>query len=138
MYNCQSRRWGEFLYQILASAIYQRSSLDLVTQVRCSVIRELPIYRTMSQRRYNVERSCLRCHAHKIKCDKNSPCSKCSRSSVPWSSPQLTVQDAPTVPQHRLCSSLGIGAKYSFTWPICCTRSPYPPRVSRQRRPVYQ
>ncbi|KAJ5046036.1 hypothetical protein NUH16_002861 [Penicillium rubens] len=36
----------------------------------------------MSQRRYNVERSCLRCHAHKIKCDKNSPCSKCMRLNI--------------------------------------------------------
>ncbi|KAJ5950623.1 Transcription factor [Penicillium vulpinum] len=34
------------------------------------------------QRRYNVERSCLRCHAHKIKCDKRSPCNRCTRQSV--------------------------------------------------------
>ncbi|KAJ5511938.1 hypothetical protein N7453_004041 [Penicillium expansum] len=33
-------------------------------------------------RRYNVERSCLRCHEHKIKCDKGSPCSKCMRQKV--------------------------------------------------------
>lgn len=36
----------------------------------------------MNQRRYNVERSCLRCHAHKIKCDKGSPCSKCVRQNI--------------------------------------------------------
>lgn len=34
------------------------------------------------QRRYNVERSCLRCHEHKIKCDKGTPCSKCVRQKV--------------------------------------------------------
>ncbi|KAJ5577028.1 hypothetical protein N7535_003954 [Penicillium sp. DV-2018c] len=34
------------------------------------------------QRRYNVERSCLRCHAHKIKCDKASPCSRCTRNNA--------------------------------------------------------
>ncbi|KAI2721587.1 transcriptional regulator family: Fungal Specific TF [Penicillium roqueforti] len=33
-------------------------------------------------RRYNVERSCVRCHEHKIKCDKGSPCSKCKRQNV--------------------------------------------------------
>ncbi|KGO77830.1 Transcription factor, fungi [Penicillium italicum] len=33
-------------------------------------------------RRYNVERSCLRCHEHKIKCDKGSPCSKCIRQKA--------------------------------------------------------
>lgn len=39
--------------------------------------------RTMNhQRRYNVERSCLRCHEHKIKCDKGTPCSKCMRQKV--------------------------------------------------------
>ncbi|CRL22875.1 Fungal transcriptional regulatory protein, N-terminal [Penicillium camemberti] len=35
-----------------------------------------------NQRRYNVERSCLRCHEHKIKCDKGTPCSKCMRQKV--------------------------------------------------------
>lgn len=32
-----------------------------------------------SLRRYNVERSCLRCHERKVRCDKGSPCSKCVR-----------------------------------------------------------
>ncbi|KAJ5382573.1 Transcription factor [Penicillium concentricum] len=40
-----------------------------------------------NQRRYNVERSCLRCHAHKIKCDKASPCSKCVRKNIPCQYP---------------------------------------------------
>lgn len=34
---------------------------------------------TESIRRYNVERSCIRCHERKVRCDKNSPCSKCVR-----------------------------------------------------------
>lgn len=32
-------------------------------------------------RRYNVERSCLRCHERKIRCDKQSPCSACTKSA---------------------------------------------------------
>jgi hypothetical protein len=34
------------------------------------------------QRRYNVERSCLRCHERKIRCDKNLPCNRCVRQNV--------------------------------------------------------
>ncbi|KAJ5677012.1 uncharacterized protein N7477_002645 [Penicillium maclennaniae] len=33
-------------------------------------------------RRYNVERSCLRCHERKVRCDKGAPCSKCVRLGV--------------------------------------------------------
>ncbi|CAI7632608.1 unnamed protein product [Penicillium bialowiezense] len=33
-------------------------------------------------RRYNVERSCLRCHERKIRCDKKSPCTRCVRQGV--------------------------------------------------------
>lgn len=33
-------------------------------------------------RRYNVERSCLRCHERKVRCDKGSPCNKCLRLGV--------------------------------------------------------
>lgn len=33
-------------------------------------------------RRYNVERSCLRCHERKVRCDKGSPCNKCVRLGV--------------------------------------------------------
>lgn len=35
-----------------------------------------------NQRRYNVERSCLRCHERKIRCDRISPCSRCVRQNV--------------------------------------------------------
>lgn len=31
-------------------------------------------------RRYNVERSCIRCHQRKIRCDKSTPCSACVKS----------------------------------------------------------
>ncbi|KAJ5578232.1 C6 transcription factor [Penicillium hispanicum] len=38
-------------------------------------------------RRYNVERSCLRCHERKVRCDKGSPCTKCVRLNVPCQYP---------------------------------------------------
>ncbi|KAJ5937937.1 hypothetical protein N7454_004279 [Penicillium verhagenii] len=38
-------------------------------------------------RRYNVERSCLRCHERKVRCDKGTPCNKCSRLNVPCEYP---------------------------------------------------
>ncbi|KAJ6091354.1 hypothetical protein N7467_003323 [Penicillium canescens] len=34
------------------------------------------------QRRYNVERSCLRCHERKLKCDRTTPCSRCVRQNT--------------------------------------------------------
>jgi len=34
-------------------------------------------------RRYNVERSCLRCHERKVRCNKGSLCNKCMRLGVP-------------------------------------------------------
>jgi Fungal Zn(2)-Cys(6) binuclear cluster domain len=33
-------------------------------------------------RRYNVERSCLRCHERKVRCNKAMPCSACIRANV--------------------------------------------------------
>lgn len=38
-------------------------------------------------RRYNVERSCLRCHERKVRCDKAVPCNKCVRLNVPCQYP---------------------------------------------------
>ncbi|GFF24340.1 uncharacterized transcriptional regulatory protein C139.03 [Aspergillus udagawae] len=38
-------------------------------------------------RRYNVERSCLRCHQRKVRCDKGSPCAACVRMKVPCQYP---------------------------------------------------
>ncbi|PWY75337.1 hypothetical protein BO94DRAFT_627325 [Aspergillus sclerotioniger CBS 115572] len=34
-------------------------------------------------RRYDVERSCIRCHERKLRCDKATPCSMCLRAKVP-------------------------------------------------------
>ncbi|KAE8378980.1 fungal-specific transcription factor domain-containing protein [Aspergillus bertholletiae] len=33
-------------------------------------------------RRYNVSRSCIRCHQRKVRCDKSHPCGTCVRSKV--------------------------------------------------------
>ena len=33
-------------------------------------------------RRYNVSRSCIRCHQRKVRCDKSHPCTTCARSNV--------------------------------------------------------
>ncbi|KAJ6145720.1 C6 transcription factor [Penicillium chermesinum] len=43
-------------------------------------------------RRYNVERSCLRCHERKVRCDKRSPCSKCVRLNLPCHYPGLRIE----------------------------------------------
>jgi hypothetical protein len=34
-------------------------------------------------RRYNVERSCVRCHQRKIRCDRATPCMSCTQSNAP-------------------------------------------------------
>ncbi|KAJ5664179.1 hypothetical protein N7507_004910 [Penicillium longicatenatum] len=34
------------------------------------------------ERRYNVKRSCIRCHARKVRCDRAVPCSTCLRINV--------------------------------------------------------
>ncbi|ETS74372.1 hypothetical protein PFICI_14238 [Pestalotiopsis fici W106-1] len=39
-----------------------------------------PPPRAGGARRYNVERSCIRCHQKKIRCDKSIPCSTCVKS----------------------------------------------------------
>jgi hypothetical protein len=33
-------------------------------------------------RRYNVERSCLKCHERKIRCDRRHPCTSCMRVNI--------------------------------------------------------
>lgn len=48
----------------------------------------LGLTRTMEHvRRYNVERSCLRCHERKVRCDKGTPCNKCVNLQVPCEYP---------------------------------------------------
>ena len=37
---------------------------------------------TLMSRRYDVERSCLRCHERKVRCDKSNPCSRCLRAEA--------------------------------------------------------
>jgi hypothetical protein len=34
-------------------------------------------------RKYNVKRSCIRCHERKVRCNKETPCISCVRSDVP-------------------------------------------------------
>lgn len=34
-------------------------------------------------RRYDVERSCIRCHERKVRCDRAMPCSTCRRTNAP-------------------------------------------------------
>ncbi|KAJ5712600.1 C6 transcription factor [Penicillium malachiteum] len=35
------------------------------------------------KRRYDVERSCIRCHERKVRCDRANPCSNCLRAKIP-------------------------------------------------------
>lgn len=41
----------------------------------------------MAMRRYNVERSCIRCHERKVRCDKATPCMACVRAKFPCEYP---------------------------------------------------
>ncbi|KAK6087792.1 transcriptional regulatory protein [Seiridium cupressi] len=38
-------------------------------------------------RRHNVERSCLRCHERKVRCDKAKPCTRCIQAGIPCQYP---------------------------------------------------
>lgn len=38
-------------------------------------------------RRYDVERSCLRCHERKVRCDRGMPCTTCIRANTPCQYP---------------------------------------------------
>ena len=38
--------------------------------------------RTPLVRRYNVERSCIRCHERKVRCSKTVPCSACTKADA--------------------------------------------------------
>ena len=38
-------------------------------------------------RRYDVERSCLRCHERKVRCDRSMPCTTCIRANTPCQYP---------------------------------------------------
>lgn len=41
-----------------------------------------PSRRDAVLRRYNVERSCLKCHERKIRCDRRNPCTSCMRLNI--------------------------------------------------------
>ncbi|KAJ6109385.1 hypothetical protein N7486_001620 [Penicillium sp. IBT 16267x] len=41
------------------------------------------------ERRYDVQRSCIRCHERKVRCDRASPCAKCRHLNVPCEYPGL-------------------------------------------------
>ncbi|KAE8154629.1 fungal-specific transcription factor domain-containing protein [Aspergillus avenaceus] len=59
-------------------------------------------------RRYNVSRSCLRCHQRKVRCDKSNPCAACIRSNVPCRYPGLekVKRRPPTVSLSEVASRL--------------------------------
>lgn len=38
--------------------------------------------RALLVRRYNVERSCIRCHERKVRCNKTAPCSACTKADA--------------------------------------------------------
>jgi hypothetical protein len=44
--------------------------------------RPQPRCTTAMVRKYNVKRSCIRCHERKVRCDKDTPCIVCVRSEV--------------------------------------------------------
>lgn len=41
------------------------------------------VAKPVTQRSNRIERSCLRCHQRKVRCDKKSPCASCTRIGVP-------------------------------------------------------
>lgn len=47
------------------------SSQDVSSQARAPLVR-----------RYNVERSCIRCHERKVRCNKTVPCSACTKANA--------------------------------------------------------
>ena len=58
--------------------------------------------------RYNVERSCLRCHQRKVRCDKRSPCGSCVRANTAcqYPGPNRVKRRAPKVTQTDVMARL--------------------------------
>lgn len=79
---------SDVLVQLLTTITSNQSNSPLILATvwstlfpRSGITRVAPT--TMDNpRRYNVERSCLRCHERKIRCDKKSPCTRCVRQGV--------------------------------------------------------
>ncbi|GAB1201522.1 hypothetical protein APSETT445_000097 [Aspergillus pseudonomiae] len=59
-------------------------------------------------RRYNVSRSCIRCHQRKVRCDKSHPCTTCARSNVTCRYPgsEKTKRRAPNVGLNEVAARL--------------------------------
>ncbi|RAQ51655.1 C6 transcription factor [Aspergillus flavus] len=59
-------------------------------------------------RRYNVSRSCIRCHQRKVRCDKSHPCTTCTRSNVTCRYPgsEKTKRRAPNVGLNEVAARL--------------------------------
>ncbi|KAF5858564.1 hypothetical protein ETB97_004248 [Aspergillus alliaceus] len=59
-------------------------------------------------RRYNVSRSCLRCHQRKVRCDKSNPCATCARSNVTCRYPGLEKckRRTPNVSRNEMAARL--------------------------------
>lgn len=54
-------------------------------------------------RRYDVERSCIRCHERKVRCDRDKPCSNCIRSQIAcrYPGPERTKRRSQRQPQAK-------------------------------------
>ncbi|OGM48671.1 C6 transcription factor [Aspergillus bombycis] len=59
-------------------------------------------------RRYNVSRSCIRCHQRKVRCDKSHPCTTCARSNVTCRYPgsEKAKRRAPNVGRNEVVARL--------------------------------
>ncbi|KAJ5718377.1 C6 transcription factor [Penicillium malachiteum] len=55
------------------------------------------------KRRYDVERSCIRCHERKVRCDRANPCSNCLRAKIPcrYPGPERTKRRSQKKPTAR-------------------------------------
>lgn len=59
-------------------------------------------------RRYDVERSCIRCHERKVRCNKAAPCLACTRARVPcrYPGPERAKRRTPraNLARHRVAT----------------------------------
>lgn len=57
--------------------------LPQVDRVSGETSRDSAVAKPVNHRSSRIERSCLRCHQRKVRCDKKSPCASCTRIGVP-------------------------------------------------------
>lgn len=64
-------------------------------------------------RRYDVERSCLRCHERKVRCNRAMPCSTCLRINVPcqYPGPGRTKRRSKISSTGRVRTRLGVSER---------------------------